>query len=187
MAELVEWGCNCYDLPFTVPLHMPHATAASASASACLTCIEAAIKDSIKFNWNCPREAADCNSSWQRLIWREGKGESGCSSKITSHIWQQIACCSPLCVSLSISLFVLARCQQIEKSTQNYVQKGAAGGGNCLILISRHCACCQQHSQQHKSFCYHRSSCKIQIENQSRRIERKAFWKINHSIFNSMA
>lgn len=74
----------------------------------------ASIKDSIKFNWKCPREAADCNFNWQlqrlhRRTDREGRrGEKGsgihCSSKITSLIWLQIACCCSVCVSL----FVLA-------------------------------------------------------------------------------
>lgn len=95
--------CHIATLPHC---HMPR--------TACLPLAHgASIKDSIKFNWNGPREAADCNFNWQlqQLHRRTGRGkgregERGlhCSSKITSLIWLQIACCCSACVSL----FVLA-------------------------------------------------------------------------------
>lgn len=83
--------------------HMPQPHCLPAS------CNGASIKDSIKFNWKCPREAADCNFNWQlqQLHRRTEKGGGSgrgrhCSSKITSLIWLQIACCSlcALCVSV---------------------------------------------------------------------------------------
>lgn len=103
-------GCTPQCHTATLPhCHMPR--------TACLPAADgASIKDSIKFNWKCPREAADCNFNWQlqqlhRRTDREGRrGEKGkgrgihCSSKITSLIWLQIACCCSVCVSL----FVLA-------------------------------------------------------------------------------
>lgn len=175
-------------LPFTVGnVHatLPHATA---TLPACLL-HGASIKDSIKFNWKCPREAADCNFNWQLqqlhrrteqgADWEREGGERGkhCSSKITSLIWLQIACCS-LCV-LSVSLFVLAVLTANRKINSKLcaaataaTERGGQGRvGHYLILISsqmrRHCICQQQ---------CHRNPfvlCPIQMANQS--VKAKSF------------
>lgn len=108
--QLVEWRCNCYDLPFTVGIPcMPHCHMPQPHSWLCLpACLlhGASIKDSIKFNWKCPREAADCNSNWQlQQLHRstEKGGERGGRDTLLVKNNQSVV----LCV-LSVSLSVLA-------------------------------------------------------------------------------
>lgn len=160
--------------------HMPR--------TACLPAAHgASIKDSIKFNWKCPREAADCNFNWQLQQLhrrtdrgsREGEGEGGsglhCSSKITSLIWLQIACCCAACVSL----FVLAADSKSKNQLKIMCSSSRDREGrerrrwpDYLILISsqiRHCICQQQQQCHGNPFVL----CPIQMAKQS--VKAKAF------------